>query len=63
MSEYYITETTPPTSLDPLNADATQNLPVARMIYRKISGLLSGRSTCELMFCIRSLLFFFFQGI
>jgi len=30
---------------------------------RKISGLLSGRSTCELMFCIRSLLFFFFQGI
>jgi len=32
-------------------------------LLRKISGLLSGRSTCELMFCIRSLLFFFFQGI
>jgi len=34
-----------------------------KVLYRKISGLLSGRSTCELMFCIRSLLFFFFQGI
>jgi hypothetical protein len=30
---YVITETSGPTSLDPLNADYTQNLPVARMIY------------------------------
>lgn len=30
---YIITETSGPTSLDPLNADYTQNLPVARMIY------------------------------
>lgn len=30
---YVITETSPPTSLDPLDADSTQNLPVARMLY------------------------------
>lgn len=30
---YIITETSVPTSLDPLDADQTQNLPVARMIY------------------------------
>ena len=30
---YVITETGAPDSLDPLNADNTQNLPVARMIY------------------------------
>ncbi len=30
---YVITETSVPTSLDPLDADQTQNLPVARMIY------------------------------
>ena len=30
---YVITETTGPTSLDPLDADSTNNLPVARMIY------------------------------
>ena len=33
MNEYIITETDQPTSLDPLDADQTQNLPVARMIY------------------------------
>ncbi|MGE4234601.1 MAG: ABC transporter substrate-binding protein [Bacteriovoracia bacterium] len=33
MNEYIITETGAPTSLDPLDADQTQNLPVARMIY------------------------------
>lgn len=33
MNEYIITETGQPTSLDPLDADQTQNLPVARMIY------------------------------
>ena len=33
MNEYIITETDLPTSLDPLDADLTQNLPVARMIY------------------------------
>lgn len=33
MNEYIITETGVPTSLDPLDADQTQNLPVARMIY------------------------------
>jgi len=30
---YVITETKPPTSLDPLDGDQTQNLPVQRMIY------------------------------
>ncbi len=30
---YVITESSEPTSLDPLDADGTQNLPVARMIY------------------------------
>lgn len=30
---YVITETAGPTSLDPLDADSTNNLPVARMIY------------------------------
>lgn len=30
---YLITETSGPVSLDPLDADGTQNLPVARMIY------------------------------
>lgn len=33
MKEYVITETDVPTSFDPLEADQTQNLPVARMIY------------------------------
>ena len=33
MKEYIITETDVPTSYDPLEADQTQNLPVARMIY------------------------------
>lgn len=33
VNEYYITETGQPSSLDPLDADQTQNLPVARMIY------------------------------
>ncbi|MBL7544320.1 MAG: hypothetical protein JNL11_10905 [Bdellovibrionaceae bacterium] len=33
MKEYIITETDVPTSYDPLDADQTQNLPVARMIY------------------------------
>ncbi len=33
MNEYIITETDQPTSADPLDADQTQNLPVARMIY------------------------------
>ncbi len=33
MNEYIITETDQPTSLDPLDADQTQNLPVARMVY------------------------------
>jgi ABC-type transport system substrate-binding protein len=33
LNEYIITETDQPTSLDPLDADLTQNLPVARMIY------------------------------
>ncbi|MCB0371079.1 MAG: hypothetical protein KDD45_17085, partial [Bdellovibrionales bacterium] len=33
MNEYIITETDLPTSLDPLDADQTQNLPVTRMIY------------------------------
>ena len=33
MNEYIITETDQPTSLDPLDGDQTQNLPVVRMIY------------------------------
>ena len=33
MKEYVITETDKYTSLDPLDADLTHNLPVARMIY------------------------------
>ena len=33
MKEYIITETDKHTSLDPLDADLTHNLPVARMIY------------------------------
>lgn len=33
VNSYVITETSLPTSLDPLDADSTQNLPVARMIY------------------------------
>lgn len=33
MNRYIITETSGYTSLDPLDADQTQNLPVARMIY------------------------------
>lgn len=33
MNQYYVTETGQPSSLDPLDADQTQNLPVARMIY------------------------------
>jgi ABC-type transport system substrate-binding protein len=31
--QYVITETGLPNSFDPLDADATQNLPVARMLY------------------------------
>ncbi len=33
LARYIITETKGPNSFDPLDADATQNLPVARMIY------------------------------
>lgn len=33
MYQYVITETGKPTSIDPLDADQTQNLPLARMIY------------------------------
>lgn len=34
---YIITETSAPSSLDPLDADNTANLPVARMIYATLS--------------------------